>query len=86
GGGKVYIDSATFEGRQVSLSSDSGSTPATTFYVSRTTAPSWRVNTVHSVYFGKDMDGAIKTEDGYVNFTKYATTVFDADYVASLAK
>lgn len=86
GGGNVYIDSATFEGRQISLSSDGGTTPATTIYVSRSEAPSWRVNGMHTVYFGKGMEGSITTEDGIVDFHTFSDTVFDENYVKGLDK
>lgn len=85
GGGKVYIDGASFENRQVSISGDSGDSPATTLYVSRTTAPSWRVDSMHTVYFGKDMATAATTESGTVDFTTYKNTVFDEAFVNALS-
>ena len=87
GGGTVYINGADFEGNQVTVSADGGSSPATTLFVSNTTAPEWRVDSKHTVWFGKGMTGASITEDsaGTVNFTKYANTVFDEAYVAANA-
>ncbi len=84
GGGKIYIDSATFEGRQVSISNLAGTSEETTVYVSRTTAPTWRVDSLHTVYFGKDMGGALISGNGTIDRTLYASTVFDEAFVNSV--
>ncbi|MBR6530315.1 MAG: leucine-rich repeat protein [Clostridia bacterium] len=84
GGGKMYIDSATFEGRQVSFSSLGGDSVATTLYISRSTAPSWRIDSIHTAYFGKGMEGALTTEEGTSDFSTYKDTVFDKAFVDSI--
>lgn len=84
GGGKIYIDSATFEGRQVSISNLAGTSEETTVYISRTTAPSWRVDSLHTVYFGRDMQDAQITGNGTANHSLFASTVFDAAYLDSI--
>ncbi len=84
GGGKIYIDSATFEGRMVAISSIAGDSPDTEVFISRTTAPEWRVDTVHTVHFGKGMSGAITNGNGTIDRTVYADVIFDEAYLKNL--
>lgn len=85
GGGKIYIDSATFLGRQVAISNLAGTAEETTVYISRTTAPSWRVDSLHTVYFGRDMEGAAITGNGIVDRQTLSSIIFDEAYLNSIS-